>query len=156
MLIEEDDEAPDFRLLDQNGDPWTLSAHRGTPVVIYFYPAAETTGCTLQACTVRDAWMDFMQLGTPVVGISPDEVDTLSAFVRNHELTHRLLSDPDHTTIEAYGAWGAKERDGEVVEGVRRSSVIVDAEGIVAAVYPDIDPAEQAAWGLEVVRELGR
>lgn len=154
MQLEIGDEAPDFSLRDQNGDPWTLSAHWGTPVVIYFYPKAGTPGCTSQACAVRDAWVEFLSMGTAVVGISPDEVDSIAEFVREHDLPHRLLADPDLKAISAYGAWGEKERDGETVEGVIRSSVIIDRDGLVAEVFPDITPDEQATSVLDILRDV--
>lgn len=154
MQVEIGDEAPDFRLLDQKGDPWTLSAHWGTPVVIYFYPGAGTPDCTTQACQVRDAWVQFLSMGTPVVGISPDDVDTIAAFVAEHDLPHRLLADPELQAITAYGAWGEKERDGQTVEGVIRSSVIIDRDGLIAEAFPGIHPEEQADAVLDVLREV--
>lgn len=154
MQLEIGDEAPDFSLRDQKGDPWTLSAHWGTPVVIYFYPGAGTDRCTTQACKVRDAWVQFLSMGTPVVGISPDDVDTIAGFVEANDLPHRLLADPDLDAITAYGAWGEKERDGQIVEGVIRSSVIIDRDGLIAEVFPSIEPEEQADAVLDVLREV--
>lgn len=155
MDVDVEDPAPDFSLLDQNGDPWTLSNHWGSPVVIYFYPAANTPDCTTQACQVRDSWIEFLSLGAAVVGISPDDVDTIARFVSEHDLPHRLLSDPDASVIKSYGAWGEKEEaDGSVVEGVIRSSVIINRDGEIAEVFPTIDPEEQASKVLAIAPDV--
>lgn len=154
MNVTVGEQAPDFTLPDQNGDPWSLMAHRGTPVVVYFYPRDNTTGCTNQACDVRDNWSAFQGRNTVVVGISPDSVDSHQGFASKHNLPHTLLADPDRRIIEQYGAWGEKRRGGETTMGVIRSSVVIDAEGRVAAVFDDIKPAEQSERALAAVDEL--
>jgi thioredoxin-dependent peroxiredoxin len=149
------DEAPPFTLLDQDGQPWALGDQRGTPVVLYFYPRDDTPGCTTQACGIRDAWSDFARVGAVVAGISPDDQRSHARFAARHGLPHTLLADPEREAIAAYGAWGEKRRQGRTYEGVIRSSVVVDAQGRVAAVFANIKPAEQAAKALDALRGLG-
>ena len=123
--------APDFTLVDQDDVPVRLSTLRGTPVVLFFYPAAMTPGCTTEACDFRDSLGPLQAAGYTVMGISRDDPAKLRAFRERDGLTYPLLSDPDHAVHDAYGAWGEKMNYGKVVEGVIRSTVIVDAEGIV-------------------------
>ncbi|HEY8339324.1 MAG TPA: thioredoxin-dependent thiol peroxidase [Egibacteraceae bacterium] len=154
MNVKVGDPAPDITLPDQHGRTWSLQDHRGTPVVVYFYPKDDTPGCTTQACDVRDHWAEFSELGVPVVGISPDTVDSHAAFAGKHDLPHTLLADPDKQVIGAYGAWGEKSMYGKRYEGVIRSSVVIDRDGVIAAVFDKIQPKQQSAKALEVVRGL--
>ena len=154
MKVKVGDPAPDIALPDQHGSTWSLQAHRGTPVVVYFYPKDDTSGCTNQACDVRDHWAEFRDLGVPVVGISPDDVDSHATFAGKHELPHTLLADVHREVIQAYGAWGEKSMYGRTYEGVIRSSVVVDADGTVAAVFDKIQPKQQSAKALTAVRSL--
>lgn len=155
MKVSVGDPAPPFTLPDQDGTPWSLEDHRGAPVVLYFFPKADTPGCTSQACDVRDHWADFRERGVEVVGISPDAVDAQSSFAAKYELPHRLLADPDRSAIEAYGAWGPKSMYGRTSEGVVRSSVVVGPDGTVAAVFEKIEPKQQSAKALQAVTALG-
>lgn len=123
--------APQFQLTDQDGKSVSLSDYAGSPVVVYFYPAAMTPGCTKQACDFRDSLSVLQQHGYAVLGISPDPVAKLLKFHERDSLTFPLLSDQDHTVAEAYGAWGEKKNYGKVYEGLIRSTVVVDAEGKV-------------------------
>ncbi len=123
--------APDFTLIDQDGTPVRLRDLRGAPVVLFFYPAAMTPGCTTEACDFRDSLGPLQAAGYTVMGISRDDPAKLRAFRERDGLTYPLLSDPDHAVHDAYGAWGEKMNYGKVVEGVIRSTVIVDAEGRV-------------------------
>ena len=120
--------APDFTLVDQ--DDRTVSLHdlRGAPAILFFYPAAMTPGCTTEACDFRDSLAPLQAAGYAVVGISRDDPAKLRAFRERDGLTYPLLSDPDHAVHEAYGAWGEKMNYGKLVEGVIRSTVIVDAD----------------------------
>ena len=154
MNVAVGDMAPDFELPDQRGQRWLLSDHKGTPVVLYFYPKDDTQGCTNQACDVRDHWSEFTQLGVPVVGISPDDVASHHSFADKFQLPHTLLADPGRHAIDAYGAWGEKSMYGKTFEGVIRSSVVVDGNGDVAAVFGKIQPKEQSEKSLAAVREL--
>jgi thioredoxin-dependent peroxiredoxin len=153
-MLEVGDLAPDFTLPDQDGTEVTLSALTGTPVLVYFYPKDDTSGCTTQACGIRDQWGEFEEAGAVVIGISPDPVDSHARFAAKHDLPHRLLADPDRTAIEAYGAWGTKSMYGREYEGVLRSSVLVDADGRIAAVWPKVQPKKHADQVLEAIRAL--
>lgn len=154
MNVEVGQQAPQFTLQTQHGEDWSLGDHVGAPVVLYFYPKDDTPGCTTQACDVRDHWSEFADLGVPVVGISPDDVASHRSFADKFALPHTLLADPDREAIDAYGAWGEKSMFGKTREGVLRSSVVVDGQGDVAAVFDSIKPEEQSAKSLEVVRSL--
>lgn len=154
MAVAVGDPAPDFALLDQDGREWSLSAHRGAPVVLYFYPKADTPGCTTQACDVRDHWAEFTELGVEVVGISPDDVSAQARFAGTFDLPHRLLADPEHVAIGAYGAWGTKSMYGKSYEGVIRSSYVVGPDGHVVAAFDTIQPKDQSAKALAAVRAV--
>jgi len=125
-------QAPDFTLPDAEGKKTSLSDYRGKNVIVYFYPAAATPGCTTEACDFRDSLSSLQGSGYEVLGISPDSPEKLSAFTGDFNLTFPLLSDEDHAVALAYGAWGEKLVNGEIVEGIVRSTVVVDPEGNVA------------------------
>jgi peroxiredoxin Q/BCP len=125
------DPAPDFTLPDADGNQVSLSDFRGRRVVVYFYPAASTPGCTTQACDFRDNLHALDRAGLAVLGISPDVATKLAKFQADQHLTFPLLSDPDRTVLEAYGAYGEKKLYGKTVTGVIRSTVVVDADGVV-------------------------
>ena len=132
------DLAPDFTLIDPDGRKVSLSSYRGRRVVVYFYPAASTPGCTTQACDFRDNLSDFEAAGLTVVGISPDPPSKLVRFRDEQGLTFPLLSDVERTTLEAYGAYGEKTMYGKKVTGVIRSTIVVDAQGRVEAAYYNV------------------
>ena len=125
------DEAPDFTLPDADGNPVSLSSLRGQRVIVYFYPAAMTPGCTKQACDFTESMPDLEKVGLAVLGISPDKPEKLAKFREKDGLTISLLSDPDKSVMKAYGAFGEKKLYGKVVEGVIRSTFVVDEEGRV-------------------------
>lgn len=130
------DIAPDFTLIDQDEHPVSLGDFRGRRVILYFYPAAQTPGCTTQACDFRDSLASLQGAGYTVLGISRDTPEKLRAFRDSDGLTFPLLSDADHAVHEAYGAWGEKQNYGKTVTGVLRSTFVVDEEGkIVEAMY---------------------
>jgi thioredoxin-dependent peroxiredoxin len=124
--------APDFALVNQDGSTVALADLRGTSVIAFFYPAAMTPGCTTEACDFRDSLAPLQAAGYTVVGISRDEPAKLTAFRERDGLTYDLLSDPDHAVHDAYGAWGEKMNYGKVVEGVIRSTFVIDADGTIA------------------------
>ena len=123
------DTAPDFTLPDADGKDVSLSDFRGRRVVVYFYPAAMTPGCTTQACDFRDSLSSLAASGVDVVGISPDKPEKLAKFRERDSLTFPLLSDPSRSVLEAYGAYGEKTMYGKKVTGVIRSTFVVDADG---------------------------
>lgn len=124
-------QAPDFALLNAEGHKVSLSDYRGRNVIVYFYPKAATPGCTIEACDFRDNLASLQSAGYDVLGISPDAPEKLAAFTGDFALTFPLLSDEDHAVALAYGAWGEKLMDGEVVDGLVRSTVVLDADGKV-------------------------
>jgi len=123
------DPAPEFTLPDADGKPVSLSDFRGKRVIVYFYPAAMTPGCTTQACDFRDSLTALNGAGVAVIGISPDPVEKLAQFRSQQSLTFPLLSDPAKSVLNAYGAYGEKNNYGKVVLGVIRSTFVVDADG---------------------------
>lgn len=125
------DAAPDFTLPTSDGGTVTLSDLRGSHVIVYFYPAAMTPGCTTQACDFRDSLGSLQSAGYRVVGVSPDAPQKLAQFAAAEHLTYPLASDPGHQVLEAWGAWGEKTLYGKTVVGVIRSTVVVDPDGLV-------------------------
>ena len=128
------DQAPDFTLTTADGSSWNLTenlAKARSGVIVYFYPAASTPGCTTQACDFRDSLASLQAQGYTVVGISPDPVDKLVTFAEAESLTFPLLSDTEKVVLEPYGAWGEKKNYGKTYTGVIRSTVVVDPDGKV-------------------------
>jgi len=140
MSISAGEPAPTFELTDQHGEIFDLAAHRGSHVLVYFYPKADTPGCTTQACGLRDVAADIGD--TVIVGISPDKPEKLAKFDTKYGLGFTLASDPDHAVAGAYGAWGQKKLYGKVYDGVIRSAFLVDGEGNLAEVWPKISPKD--------------
>jgi peroxiredoxin Q/BCP len=126
------DKAPDFTLPDADGKPVSLSSYRGRTVIVYFYPAASTPGCTKEACDFRDSLTALNGAGIDVVGISPDAPAKLAKFRDTEGLTFPLLSDVDRTVLTAYGAYGEKNSYGRIIVGVIRSTFVVDPDGTIA------------------------
>jgi thioredoxin-dependent peroxiredoxin len=153
-VLQPGDKAPAFTLPDQNGGPVRLSDLRGKTVVLYFYPRAETPGCTAQACGIRDRGAEYRELGARVLGISPDEPEALRKFAANQRLDFTLLADPDHKVAEKYGAWGEKSMYGKKYMGVLRSTFIVDPKGKIARVFPKVQPKKHDELVLKALGEL--
>jgi thioredoxin-dependent peroxiredoxin len=139
-VLSEGDKAPDFALPDQNGDEVKLSDLRGETVVLYFYPKANTSGCTTQACGARDRGADYEAAKARVIGISPDEVKDVDKFAGKYDLDFTLLADADHAVAEKYGTWVEKSMYGNKYMGVQRATFIVDPEGKIAKVFPKVSP----------------
>jgi len=131
VRLQPGDPAPDFTLLDDQGTPLSLASMRGGKVIVYFYPAAMTPGCTKQACDFTASLETLKASGYTVLGISPDEPKTLAAFRQRDSLTLTLLSDPSREVMRAYGAFGEKSLYGRLVEGVIRSTFVIDADGLI-------------------------
>jgi thioredoxin-dependent peroxiredoxin len=140
------DPAPDFTLPDADGNQVSLAGLRGQRVIIYFYPAAMTPGCTKQACDFRDSKADLSQAGYTVLGISPDSPAKLAKFREKEGLTFPLLSDTGREVLQAYGAYGEKTMYGRTTVGVIRSTFVIDAEGKI----------EQALYGVKATGHVGR
>lgn len=139
-MLQPGDVAPDFELPDQTGEPVKLSDLSGQTVVLYFYPRADTPGCTTQACGVRDRGEEYRAAGARVIGVSPDTVEDVRKFADKYGLDFTLLADADHSVAEAYGAWVEKTMYGKKRWGVQRSTFIIDAEGKIAKVFPRVSP----------------
>ena len=142
MSLDVGDIAPDFTLPDQNGNPVTLSDLRGKPVVVYFYPKADTPGCTTQACGVRDHRGDYQRLEAVVLGISPDPVKPITKFADKFDLDFPLLSDEDHAVAEAYGVWVEKSMYGRKYFGNERTTFVIGPDGVITHVFRKVKPAE--------------
>jgi len=150
-VVEEGAPAPDFELQSDEGETVTLSAMRGKPVVLYFYPKDDTPGCTTEACEFRDAYDRFREQGVEILGVSPDTEASHQKFKSKYELPFTLLADPDHHAAEAYGVWKEKKNYGKTYMGVERSTFVIDADGKVAKAMRGIRPAGHAAQVLETL-----
>lgn len=146
--------APAFTLLNQNGDPVKLSNLKGQTVVLYFYPRADTPGCTTQACGVRDRSGEYATAGARVIGVSPDTVEAVKKFADKFDLDFTLLADADHAVAEAYGTWVEKSMYGKKYMGVQRATFIVDPEGKIAKVFPKVSPKTHDDVVLKAIAEL--
>lgn len=146
------DTAPDFTLLDSAGEDFALASLRGKKAIIYFYPAASTPGCTKQACDFRDSLESLQAAGYQVVGISPDAPAKLAKFVAKEELSFPLLSDVDHAVAAAYGAWGEKKNYGRIYEGLIRSTIVLDENGVVEVAQYNVRATGHVA---KLRRDLG-
>jgi peroxiredoxin Q/BCP len=153
-MLEAGDKAPDFHLPDQNGEKLKLKDLRGETVVLYFYPKADTSGCTVQACGVRDRRADYEAAGARVIGISPDEVKDVDKFAGKHDLDFTLLADKDHAVAEKYGTWVEKSMYGRKYMGVQRATFIIDPKGKIAKVFPKVQPKQHDDLVLKALDEL--
>jgi peroxiredoxin Q/BCP len=151
MRLSPGDQAPDFELPDADERVVSLMSLRGQRVVLYFYPAALTPGCTTQACDFRDNLSVLRDAGAVVVGVSPDPPAKLREFREVHGLPFTLLSDPSHAVLEAYGAWGEKQLYGKTVTGVIRSTVVIDPRGDVEEAFYNVKATGHVA---KLLRDL--
>jgi peroxiredoxin Q/BCP len=153
-LIEAGTAAPDFTLPDQDGRPVSLSDFAGRPVVLYFYPKADTPGCTTQACSVRDRGAEYEAAGATVLGVSPDPVKAVKKFHGGQSLNFTLLADADHAVCELYGVWTEKSMYGRKYWGASRSTFIIAPDATVAAVFPKVSPKTHDDVVLAALRDL--
>jgi peroxiredoxin Q/BCP len=152
-MPQEGDKAPGFELLNQDGETVKLSDFAGRTVVLYFYPKADTPGCTTQACGIRDRRADYEAAGAVVLGVSPDPVAAIKKFHGGQSLNFTLLADADHEVCELYGVWGEKSMYGKTYMGVNRSTFVIDADGTVAHVIPKASPKTHDDQVLKALRE---
>jgi peroxiredoxin Q/BCP len=148
------DKAPEFELLDQDGNTVKLSDFAGKTVVLYFYPKADTPGCTTQACSIRDRSGEYAERGAVVLGASPDEPAALRKFADKYGLPFTLLSDPDHSLSEAYGVWIEKQNYGRTYMGNERTTFVIDGDGKIVRVFPSVSPKTHDDVVLEALGEL--
>jgi peroxiredoxin Q/BCP len=143
-MLDVGDTAPEFELPDQRGDPVSLADFSGQRVVVYFYPRANTPGCTTEARGFRDAYDEFERRDVPILGVSDDPVEDLAEFEDDHGLPFRLLSDESGEVARAYDSYGEKNVAGNAVEGVFRNTYVVDEAGTIALAYEDVTPEDHA------------
>jgi peroxiredoxin Q/BCP len=153
-MLQQGDQAPDFELPDQNGEPIQLSALRGQTVVLYFYPRADTPGCTTQACGVRDRGADYDAARARVIGVSPDPVEKVKRFAEKFDLDYTLLADADHAVADAYGTWVEKSMYGKRYWGAQRATFVIDPDGTIARVFPKVSPKTHDDVVLSALAEL--
>jgi thioredoxin-dependent peroxiredoxin len=142
MSLNPGDAAPDFTLPNQDGEPVALTSLRGKTVVLYFYPKADTPGCTTQACGVRDHSADYAKADAVVLGVSPDPVKRIAKFDQKHGLGFPLLGDEDHAVAEAYGVWVEKSMYGRTYMGNERTTFVIGPDGVITDVFRKVKPAE--------------
>jgi thioredoxin-dependent peroxiredoxin len=147
------DPAPAFALTDQHGTTVRLEEFRGRRVLVYFYPEADTAGCTTQSCDVRDHRQELGELGVEVLGISPDVPEAQLAFDRKYSLGFPLLSDPDHAVADAWGTWGEKRFAGTTSMGIVRSSFLVDERGLIERAWYKVRPADTVPQAMAALLE---
>ncbi len=152
-MIEPGEKAPDFELLDQDGNEVSLSGLRGKTVVLYFYPKAATPGCTTQACGVRDHGPDYEKAGAVVLGVSPDPISKLKKFAEKYDLDFLLLADEDHAVAESYGVWVEKSMYGRKYMGNERTTFVIDPAGNITTVLRKVKPSEHDELVLKGLRE---
>jgi peroxiredoxin Q/BCP len=150
-VLEPGDRAPDFTLPDQHGDPVALKDLRGKTVVLYFYPKADTPGCTTQACGVRDHRADYELAGAVVLGVSPDPVNRIAKFDAKYGLGFPLLADQDHKVAEAYGTWVEKSMYGRKYMGAERTTFVISPDGTIKEIFRKVKPGEHDALVLGAV-----
>jgi peroxiredoxin Q/BCP len=151
MALKAGDPAPDFALEDQHGKTVKLSDLRGKNVILYFYPRADTPGCTTQACSLRDAREPLEVAGAAVIGISPDKPQAQAKFDDKYGLGFTLLSDPDHAVADAYGAWGERSMYGKKYMGIVRSAFVIDGQGAVVEAFYKISPKDTVPKTLKAI-----
>jgi len=147
------DQAPTFKLSDQNEKEVKLEDYKGKKVLVYFYPKADTPGCTKQACNVRDARAELVDLGVEVIGISPDAPGKQKKFDEKYSLDFTLLADQDNSVAKSYGAWGEKSMYGKKYEGIIRSSLLLDEEGKVLQPWYKVSPKDTVPKVLETLED---
>lgn len=150
-MLKEGEKAPEFELQDQSGNTVRLADYAGKTVIVYFYPKDDTPGCTKEACSFRDNYSAFTEKGAVVLGVSADTPASHEKFVAKYELPFPLLSDPDKTTIQAFGAWGVKKMYGKEYEGIMRSTFVIGPDGVISKVFPKVKPADHAAEILKLL-----
>lgn len=156
VILAPGQKAPGFSLPDQDGSTVALSGFKGRKVLIYFYPKADTPGCTTQSCAVRDARQDMKKLNVAVLGISPDEPADQKKFDVKFSLGFPLLADTQHSVAEAYGVWGDKTNYGKTYKGIIRSSFLVDENGVIQRAWYKVKPEDTVPKAREALEELAR
>lgn len=152
-MVTENSPAPAFKLLDETGTPRSLSDYLGKPVVLYFYPADDTPGCTKEACSFRDDYGVYEQAGIAILGVSPDSPKSHAKFKAKYNLPFTLLADDGHQVCDLYGVWGNKKLWGHEYEGVLRTTFLIDKHGMVKKVFPNVKPDGHSAEVLAALKD---
>jgi thioredoxin-dependent peroxiredoxin len=145
------DKAPDFSVINQDGETVNLSDFKGSKLIIYFYPKADTPGCTAESCNLRDNFSDLLNRGFKIVGVSPDNQAKQKKFTEKYNLPFPLLADVDHQIIKPYGAWGLKKMYGKEYEGLLRTTYVVNEEGLIEKAITKVKTKDHAAQILEAM-----
>ncbi len=153
-MLKQKTKAPDFKLFDQNNNLWTLKSLKGNWVVLYFYPKDNTPGCTKEACSFRDNLEELKKYGVIVLGISADSVESHKKFAEKYHLKFPLLSDTKKEVIKKYKAWGKKKSFGIIKEGILRITYLIDKNGKIFKVYPNVDPETHAFEILKDIKKI--
>lgn len=154
MPISAGTQAPDFTLPDDEGRIHSLSDYRGKPVVLYFYPKDNTSGCTKEACSFRDDYSAYQEAGVTILGVSPDSSKSHANFRAKYELPFTLLADTEREVLKAYGAWGLKKMYGREYEGVLRTTFLIGKDGKILKVFEKVKPANHSTEILAALEEL--
>lgn len=152
-MLKAGDKAPAFSLPSDTGESIALTDLKGKPVVLYFYPKDDTTGCTVEACEFRDSWREVKRSGAVVLGVSPDSAVSHQKFKAKYSLPFPLLADQDHKVAEAYGAWGEKSMYGRQYQGILRTTFLIGKDGKIARVFEKVKPKGHAAEVLAALNE---
>lgn len=147
------DKAPDFGVVDQDGELMHLDAFKGQKIILYFYPKADTPGCTAESCNLRDNFEDLTNKGFEIIGVSPDKPEKQKKFAEKYNLPFSLLADEDKKVIKAYGAWGLKKLYGREYEGLLRTTYAIDENGVIQKVFPKVKTKDHAAQIMEAMND---
>lgn len=153
MTLDVNMPAPDFTLPDETGTLRSLREFRGKPVVLYFYPKDDTPGCTKEACSFRDDYQVYAEAGVVILGVSPDSPASHARFKQKYNLPFKLLSDEDHQVCRLYGVWGKKKFMGREYEGVLRTTFLIDENGLIKKIFPNVKPEGHSAEVLAALRD---
>jgi len=145
------EKAPDFTSINQDGETIKLDDFKGSKVIIYFYPKADTPGCTAESCNLRDNYDDLLDKGFKIIGVSPDKQDKQKKFADKYNLPFSLLADFELEVVKAYGAWGLKKMYGKEYEGLLRTTYVIDENGVVEKVFPKVKTKDHAVQILEAM-----
>ncbi len=154
MGLKVGDIAPDFSLPDEEGTLHALANYRGTPVVLYFYPKDDTSGCTTEACNFRDDYSAYQGLGVVILGVSADDERSHTKFKQKYDLPFHLLADTEKEVVQRYGVWGRKKMYGKEYDGIFRTTFLIDGAGKIAHVFEKVKPSEHSAEVLEAIEKL--
>ncbi len=149
--LKEGDKAPDFKVINQNGEMVSLDDFKGRKVILYFYPKANTSGCIVESCNLRDNYNDLADKGYGIIGVSPDNQKKQKKFAEKYNLPFQLLADVDKEIIAAYGAWGLKKMYGKEYEGLLRTTYLISENGMIEKVFPKVITKNHAAQILEAM-----